>query len=273
MIPADFIAEWRERAPWVASAQVEQDLVLCRALVEIFRDEEIAGALAFRGGTALYKLHLPAPARYSEDIDLVQTSPGPIGTTLDRLRERLAPWLGEPARRLKQGRAILVFRFESEDAPPLPLRLKVEINSGEHFCVRGLEQRTFAVRSRWFTGEAEIPTYALDELLGTKLRALYQRRKGRDLFDLWWAARATDVPAGGVVECCRRYLDQDGHRVSRALFEANLAAKLEDPQFAADLTPLLTAGTEWDADQAARYVRQELLARFPGAAWKKGSGE
>ena len=38
--------------------------------------------------------------------------------------------------------------------------------------------------SRWFTGAAKVLTYDLDELLGTKLRALYQRKKGRDLFDL-----------------------------------------------------------------------------------------
>ncbi|MGH2469017.1 MAG: nucleotidyl transferase AbiEii/AbiGii toxin family protein [Chloroflexota bacterium] len=40
------------------------------------------------------------------------------------------------------------------------------------------------MKSPWFTGSADVPTFALEELLGTKLRALYQRRKGRDLFDL-----------------------------------------------------------------------------------------
>ncbi|MEE8368008.1 MAG: nucleotidyl transferase AbiEii/AbiGii toxin family protein, partial [Thermoanaerobaculia bacterium] len=135
MIPADFIAEWRGQVPWVQSSQVEQDLVISRALVEIFRDDQLARAVAFRGGTALFKLYLNPPPRYSEDIDLVQTVAEPIGPTLDRLRVRLDSWLGEPRRSFKEGRVTLLYRFESEDAQPLPLRLKIEINTREHFSV------------------------------------------------------------------------------------------------------------------------------------------
>ena len=39
------------------------------------------------------------------------------------------------------------------------------------------------MENSWFSGRCELTTYALEELLGTKLRALYQRAKGRDLFD------------------------------------------------------------------------------------------
>lgn len=39
--------------------------------------------------------------------------------------------------------------------------------------------------SGWFSGEVDVTTYSLEELIGTKLRALYRRRKGRDLYDLW----------------------------------------------------------------------------------------
>lgn len=96
MIPRDYITEWRRHAPWVQDYQVEQDLIISRALVEIFSDSHLQSALAFRGGTALYKLHIRPPARYSEDIDLVQIRAEPIGTTLNALREHLDPWLGRP---------------------------------------------------------------------------------------------------------------------------------------------------------------------------------
>lgn len=69
MISSAYIREWRQSAPWTQDAQVEQDLILSRALVEIFSHLHLAKNLAFRGGTALYKLHL-SQARYSEDIDL-----------------------------------------------------------------------------------------------------------------------------------------------------------------------------------------------------------
>ena len=86
MIPRDFITEWRAEAPWVQDFQVEQDLVISRALVAIFSEPVLHEALAFRGGTALYKLHLKPAARYSEDIDLIQTRAGPAGPMMEALR-------------------------------------------------------------------------------------------------------------------------------------------------------------------------------------------
>lgn len=127
MIPKDHITHWRAHAPWSMDAQVEQDLVISRALVEMSQVAELANSLAFRGGTALYKLYFVPPVRYSEDIDLVQIRPEPIGKTLDRTRAALDPWLGAPRRQFKEGQVNLVYRFESEDVPPLKMRLKLEV--------------------------------------------------------------------------------------------------------------------------------------------------
>lgn len=93
MIPRDYITSWRAKVPWVQDFQVEQDLVISRALVEMFSKSEISTALAFRGGTALHKLHMNPPAQYSEDIDLVQVRAGAIGPTLTALRGVLDSWL------------------------------------------------------------------------------------------------------------------------------------------------------------------------------------
>lgn len=155
--------------------QVEQDLITSRALVELFNRPLLAESLAFRGGTALFKLY-PAAARYSEDIDLVQVRPGPIGLIMDTVQEQLNPWLGAPKRKQSEGRVTLTYRMDSEEG--IPLRLKIEINSREHFLVLGYIRQPFSVKSRWFSGTTAIPTYQLDELLGTRLRALYQRKKG-----------------------------------------------------------------------------------------------
>ena len=183
MVPQADIVAWRQVAPWADDGMVEQDLILSRALIEIFSDVHLAGALAFRGGTALHKLVLSPPSRYSEDIDLVQVRHGPIGGLLDRIRSRLA-WLGEPARDQSETNVTLLFRFDSEIAPVRRLRLKIEIQTREHFSAYGHVTLPHSVSSRWFAGRAEILTFEVDELLATKLRALYQRRRGRDLFDL-----------------------------------------------------------------------------------------
>lgn len=266
MIPLDYITAWRTRAPWPQLSQVEQDLIICRALVELYSHPLLAEQLAFRGGTALFKLHLP-PARYSEDIDLVQMKPGPIGTVMDAVQERLNHWLGVPKRKQSEGRVTLTWRVESEEG--LPLRLKVEINSREHFTVRGYEKLSFKMESRWHSGTALISTYGIDELLGTKLRALYQRKKGRDLFDLWHAASSMELQTKAVVDCFLHYLAHEGHPVSRAEFEMNLFEKLNDRRFLDDTAPLLTTGSSWDHQAAARYVFQSLAPLMPGDSWQK----
>jgi predicted nucleotidyltransferase component of viral defense system len=268
VIPRDYITEWRAVVPWVEDAQVEQDLVISRALVEIFSHPHLGKELAFRGGTALHKLHSKRPARYSEDIDLVQVNAGPIGTTLTALHAVLDSWLGVPQSSQREGRVTLNYRFASEDAPPLRLRLKVEINSREHFTVFGYNKVPFEVNSRWFRGAAEILTYGLEELLATKLRALYQRKKGRDLFDLAVALETTSVKPEGIAEGFARYMEREGKRVTRAQFEQNLAGKLRDKQFAADIQPLLAAEYEWDRDKGAQVILERMIPALPGAPWK-----
>lgn len=264
MIPRDYITEWRAHAPWIQDFQVEQDLIICRALIEIFSHDLLRETLAFRGGTALYKLFLKPAARYSEDIDLVQMKAEAAGPMMEALRAVLDPWLGKPQYKQSEGRVTFSYRFSSEDAPPIRLRLKVEINSREHFAVHGFTRVPFAVSSRWFEGACEIATYELDELLGTKLRALYQRKKGRDLFDLATALKRPDVDPARIVAAFSAYMDHGGHRITRALFEQNMVAKRGDPQFTADIGPLLAHGYDWDLEEANRAVSERLIAILPG---------
>jgi predicted nucleotidyltransferase component of viral defense system len=246
-------------------------LIICRALVEIFRRPDLADSLIFRGGTAIYKLHLRPGSRYSEDIDLVQVRPEPIGPVLTALRQVLDSWLGTPKRSFGEGRVALTYRMQSEGPPALPMRLKIEINSREHFSVLDIEEHPFKVQSRWFSGEARIRSYCLDELLGTKLRALYQRKKSRDLFDLWIALQQGKSSADRIVQCFLEYIQRDGVRISRAEFESNLLAKLADPVFTQDLAPLLSPGIEWHLEEAARKIHEILLARLPGDPWRGAS--
>jgi len=76
MIQRAYITAWQAHAPWNTNEQIEQDLVICRAVTEIYADSDLRRQLAIRGGTVLHKVHLAPAARYSEDIDLVQTEAG-----------------------------------------------------------------------------------------------------------------------------------------------------------------------------------------------------
>src|SRR3990167_8901595 len=170
MIPKLHIDSWRTLAPWRIDTQVEQDLIISRALISIFSDPYLQAKLGFRGGTALQKLFFKPPLRYSEDIDLVQLDQEPIGNIMTKLRHILDPWLGKPKYKQGQGRVTFLYRFESEIPPITPLKLKIEINTREHFSVLDLKMHEFSVDSLWFQGQADIHVYQIEELLGTKVR-------------------------------------------------------------------------------------------------------
>lgn len=271
MIPLAFITEWQPMAPWQTLDMVEQDLIISRMLLDLYGDVDLRARLAFRGGTALYKLYLLPPARYSEDIDLVQIRAEPIGDTLDRIRVILAPWLGIPKHEVKKNAAKLYYRFESETHPGTWMRVKIEINTREHMPVKRIVEHPFSVASRWVTNSALISTYSLEELLGTKLRALYQRKKGRDLFDLDYAMRVCTIDSQAVVDAFVEYVSNQRLQITALQFRQNLHEKLADHQFGMDIMPLLRPDMAFDLDDAYVRVEEAFLAKLDAAWEMKGS--
>lgn len=275
MIPAQNIVAWGNVVPWADQRQVEQDLIISRALIEIFSDDMLRDALRFRGGTALNKLHFPAPLRYSEDIDLVRTTGGPIGPILDRLRTLLEPWLGQA--RFDQSPVAPKFRFrvEAEDGSGVPIRLKIEINTREIEVFDAPAALRLAVVNPWFSGEVAIPTFSHEEMLATKLRALLQRDKGRDLYDIAHALEIfEDLVIDRIVEMFGRYLALSGHAISRAEAQQRMFAKLANPRFLLDMRPLLPAAqvetlSEASTAESFRLVFTTLVDRLPGDPWAK----
>lgn len=275
MIPAQNIVAWGNVVPWADPRQVEQDLVISRAVVEIFSDPMLRDALRFRGGTALNKLHLPAPQRYSEDIDLVRTAAGPIGPILDRLRAVLEPWLGRAQFQQSQVAPKFRFRVDAEDGSGVPIRLKIEINIREIEAFDTPVALPLKVTNPWFTGATAVPTFSREEMLATKLRALLQRDKGRDLYDLAHALGTfPDLRIDRIVEMFARYLALSGQAISRAEAQERMFAKLANRRFLLDMRPLLPAAqvealTEESTAESFRRVFTSLIDRMPGLPWGK----
>jgi len=256
MLPRFDILAWREHAPWADEADVEQDLIITRALLDLFSDPFLCDRLAFRGGTALHKLWLPPAARYSEDIDLVQREPEGIGPTFNHIRKQLA-WLGKP--RAETGEVPkLTFRFQSESGPTR--KLKIEINTHEHFA--HVVKKGFRVHHRAASGSVRVPTHPIDEMLATKLRAVCQRDKGRDLFDLWWSRKHAAINEAEIVRLLVAYMDRGGDRVDSAPeLRAKVAAKRSRGIFD-DVRPLLRAGVEFDVAEALEWFEASIISRL-----------
>jgi len=260
MIHQKFIREWEKNFPWKEIAQVEQDLVISRAIVEIFSDDFLRNSLVFRGGTALHKLYITPQIRYSEDIDLVQIKVEPIKETMDKIRKLLS-FLGKPVIKQKIHNNTLVFRFESEMPPIVNMRLKIEINTREHLNILGLKEIPFEVNNAWFSGQCNVTGYTTEELLSTKLKALYGRKKGRDLFDLYCALTHLDINVEKILHCCKiHYEHAEIKQPTAKQFMQNMEDKLSDSEFTNDIFTVLKPDVEYDNLEAWELVRKKLIS-------------
>jgi predicted nucleotidyltransferase component of viral defense system len=266
--------------PWSEPYQVEQDLLLCLAMRAIFEDRFLSSQVAMRGGTVLHKVHLAPAARYSEDIDLVAVGDRPeahIRKALLRVlrsvlgRERSSVWdsvqlaVRNAARRSRILRCI--YKVPSVAEPGRELTIEVEANVTErtpHFPVQSLP---FLVQFRGTTLGTEIVSYNINEMLATKMRALFQRKKGRDLFDLYWALTvrsALPVSVAAIIQAFGHYMQAEGALVARESFIAHLRQCLSDRSgFCTDINAFLRPDLTYDPDVAGALMERDLLGLLP----------
>jgi len=275
--PQDVLGHRRE-VPWPNLLQVEQDLLLCRAMAALFGDEFLQGQLAMRGGTLLHKVHLAPASRYSEDIDLVVVGDRPEDHIRKGLRRVLHPFLGKPTQSVWESLRLAVrnaarpsrvlrmtYDVPSVLEPGKFLRIVVEANVSERTPHRSICELPFGFLFRKEKIETIVRGYEINEMLGTKMRALFQRRRGRDLFDLHRAVmmKVDGLDSGAVIESFCHYLEKEEARASRAEFTALLQGHLADPGFRSDMDDLLRMGINYDLEEAARVVQRELIDLLP----------
>jgi predicted nucleotidyltransferase component of viral defense system len=271
MVPTQNIIAWSQTAPWPEMRQVEQDLIIARALVELFNDPFLRDELRFRGGTALNKLHFPRPLRYSEDIDLTRTKGGASKPIWDRVHDVLDSWLGNPGYFRSQIAPAIRYRVTAEDGTGI-IRLKIEINETDIQAIDPPRTLPFQVDNAWFSGVTQIPTFSTEEILATKLRALLQRDKGRDLVDLSHALEAfPELDTQKTVDIFMEYMKR--RPIHRWEAEKRMLEKLERTGFLSDVHPLLTAEESARFDDAARIrafsrVFEAFITKIPGKTWK-----
>ncbi len=269
----------QSRVPWPVPHQVEQDLLLCRSMVAIFNDPFLKGQVAMRGGTVLHKVHLAPASRYSEDIDLVAIGDRPeehIRAALKRvLLDVLGPhkrwgWeeiklairnVAKPSRVLR-----VIYELQSVVEPGRALTVVVEANVTERKPHRPVVKLPFGLPFRDDVLSTHVNSFDIHEMLGTKMRALFQRSRGRDLFDLHLALTApsaSPVDPGEIVRSFEHYMHLEKTSVRRGDFLEQLDLKLGDRGFCSDMEPLLRTGLTYDPQAAGRLVRDALLMRLP----------
>ena len=264
--------------PWSAQHQVEQDLLLCRAMVALFDDAFLSAEIAMRGGTLLHKVHFAPASRYSEDIDLVVVGTRPEEHIRRAIRRVLADVLGAPKtsawdtlklalrNTVKPSRVVrMTYSLPSIIEPGRMLDIVVEANVTERKPHLSVVEIPFSFPFRDKPVQTKIKGYDIHEMLGTKMRAMFQRKRGRDLFDLYWAlTKSTSlVDPSGIIESFQHYMKQEGTKVGRAAFVGILEAHLEDRGFCSDMEPLLRNGIIYDPQSAGSFIKANLLSLLP----------
>jgi len=255
MIPANDITKWGLNHPWSTREQIEQDLLLSQAICEIANDRLLGDELVIRGGTAFHKLFLPKPLRYSEDLDYVRSSAGGIGGILDQL-VMLGNKLGYKANTQIGKHPKIYWKCTAESG--LSIRIKIEINTYERTSAKPLTMVRHSIDTDYCSSFANVKVFHVEELVATKIRALYQRSKGRDLFDLWLALEVLALDPAEIIRAFHPYRPES---MSSASAIKNLERKLGSRQFLEDLSGLVVSGEiEYDPQTAGAIIIEKLLS-------------
>ncbi len=238
---------------------------MSRLIVEIANHPLLGDELVFRGGTCFHQLWLGRPWRYSEDLDYVRRSAGGVGDVLDALRE-VADAVGFD-RVQTDVRRHPKARLDSTFLNGARMRIKIEMNTYERSPARPTTRVPFAISSPWFEGSAEVKSFAVEELVATKIRALYQRRKGRDLFDMWLALEEANLSPQAIGAAFEPYRPEGW---TRALALENLAAKLVDQRFTTDLDNLVVVWPEQYTIEAGGAAAEAIINAVPDGDHRPG---
>ena len=142
------------------------------------------------------------------------------------------------------------------------MKIKIEINTREHCYYDPLNSKLLESYSQWFQNTMDITTFTTEELLATKLRALYQRKKGRDLFDLWVARELNPNTKRVFVEIFKKYLNREDKHITQGIFEKNIHEKVNSNQLAYDLRPLISPSLGYDVHKAYDYVLENYIQKL-----------
>ena len=194
--------EWRLR-----SDVIEKDWALGWLLAGIAAHSDLRGWV-FKGGTCLRKCYYET-YRFSEDLDFTVTGSLSLAPRdLQRVFTEISAWLAERAglelvvdersfvqRRNRRGNPTVQGRlaYRGPTNPPTLPKLKLDLTADEVVMLAPELRRVLHPYSDAPAPSVSIPCYLIVELLAEKLRALVQRCRPRDLYDVIHVYRHPDL--------------------------------------------------------------------------------
>jgi len=262
---------------------VEKDYVLGWLLWGIGSDESLRNGWVFKGGTCLKKCYMET-FRFSEDLDFTHLDGGPsecdevkkiVGNVLRRVNDACGIDFTVMDNRFEVTRSGNIkgrIYYRGPRGAPTPSRVLVDLTLGEK-VVRPVVRRP--IRHLYpddLPAPADVPCYALEELFAEKLRAMGERGRPRDLYDIVYLREQSE-------------LYEQAYVIQRVLVEKCASKGVEVPTLEVLLDPqrLAELKSEWEnmlghqlpaLPQLEHYLGQldELFAWLKGAEIRKELG-
>lgn len=234
----------------------ELDYRLCTILEAIYNSGFLAKRLCLKGGTAINKLYLGATSRLSVDLDFNHI--GPKEKVLNErpdIRNYLCKLLTEVdsscVTHSKHRYEQTTIKARYKTFAGTTRTLKIEISHIERFPILPAVQKQVKTPS----GMANVTTYTLEELTSTKLRALMERFKGRDIYDLYFISQLKPDPT-----ITRKMFLYYFYR-SRKIFNPkihyrNLTKKYESGTYVDDVPVFIKPTVKFNLSKAAKDIQK-----------------
>ncbi len=188
---------------------IEKDYVLGWLLAGVAQHADLAASWVFKGGTCLRKCYYET-FRFSEDLDFTVVDSGPEEVSeLQGIFADVGEWIREESgiellvddkafrrRRNRRGHPTaqgkIAYRGPNETRGMLP-KVKFDITSDEVLARPSVRRPIGHPYSDHPLPVAGVACYDIDELFGEKLRALAERCRPRDLYDVIHLHRHPDL--------------------------------------------------------------------------------
>lgn len=176
-------------------AIAEKDYLLA-IILKIIYDSKLKDALVFKGGTAIHHVYLDQ-LRFSEDLDFQATQK----VTIDDVKEVFEPfdWL-EIIKHYQSDHTLKIERLKFTGPLGQPNSIKIDIDLTQELILP-VEKANY--RNTYNVG-VTVPVMAKKEICAEKVRAINERARYRDFYDLALVMKGSGFKPEEIVEILKK---------------------------------------------------------------------
>ncbi len=215
MIPRTCIQQYADGLVFTPTLkQAEQALLLRRVMVAVGEHGDLKDKLVCSGGTTLHQALLPNPLRHSEDLDLLVIKRAPLKPVYNAFYD-IGEYLGfsDVAVQSRKKFPKIYYGIEHENNDRGLLKIELSQEPASLTMAADSVSREVSIDTPWYSGAAAVRCVTPVDLAASKVSAIHNRNKPRDLSDLQIIVRSGLAKPADIA---RRFYDLQWDRSKKA---------------------------------------------------------